>query len=181
VQSVPAALYTDDLTDVVAYLRATLQRVDSSLVQEWESMLTGDGVDADAPSKPVAYDIAHDPKALRTAIRAELHLLVKALADKDYEEAVSLLRVDPDDVWTSSRMEEALTPFYAEHERMVFDQTARFVDKTLFEELAPRLHRADQILVDPTGDNSWRLRVEIDLRGGTPRDEPWLRLIEVGV
>ena len=180
VQSVPAALYSDELTDVVAYLRATLQRVDSSLVSEWETMLEGEG-DVAAPAKPIAYDIANDPKALKTAIRAELHLLVKALADKDYEEAASLLNDDPEDSWTKERIELAMAPFYAEHERVVFDQTARYVDKTKLEQIGHRLHRADQTLVDPNGDNTWRLRVEIDLREGKPRDEPWLRLIEIGI
>ncbi len=181
VQNIPASFYNDELTDLVAYLRATLQRVDSSLVQEWESLLVGEGDAASAASeKPVAYDLPHDPKALRTAIRAELHLLVKALAEKDYDEAVSMVRASEDDPWTKERFEQALAPFYGEHERIVFDQTARFADKTLVQELGPRLFRADQILVDPNGDNSWRIRVEIDLSDRRKGDEPWLRLIDLG-
>ncbi|HEX7479374.1 MAG TPA: DUF3516 domain-containing protein [Polyangiales bacterium] len=181
VQTVPESFYTDELVDVVSYLRATLQRVDSSLVQEWERMLAEGASQAsgDAPAEEPAYDLAHDPKALRARIRADLHLLVKALADRDYEEAVSLVRKAPDEVWTKERFEQALAPYFAQHERLVFDHTARLADKTLIEEQASRLYRVQQILVDPSGDNHWFVQAEIDLRQGTPVDEPLVRLIEI--
>ncbi len=181
VQTVPATFYTEEVTDVVSYLRATLQRVDSSLVQEWEGMLAGNAAPSEDPqARAVAYDLAHDPKALRARIRADLHLLVKALAERDYEEAESLVRQNPDAPWTKERFEQALSPYYAEHERIVFDHAARLSDKTLIEEQATRFYRTDQLLVDPDGDATWYLRAEVDLRAGTPKDEPLLRLLEIG-
>src|SRR5690606_26601189 len=38
-QTVPAGHKTEAVVDVIAWLRATIERVDSSLVQEWERML----------------------------------------------------------------------------------------------------------------------------------------------
>jgi superfamily II RNA helicase len=180
VQSVPASYYSDDLTDIVSYLRATLQRVDNTLVQEWESMLAGGAVEAreqadDAP----AYDVIHDPKALRAMIRADLHLLVKALSQRDYVEAASLVRGEGDEPWTEERLVRALGPYYAEHERIVFDSAARRNDKTIITELAPHHYRVQQILVDPAGDNTWFLEGEVDVRGGLNRDEPLLGLKEI--
>jgi superfamily II RNA helicase len=179
VQSVPASFYTDELTDIVSYLRATLQRVDTTLVQEWETLMaTGEAaVEPSAEGAP-AYDVARDPKAMRARIRADLHLLVKALADRDYVEAASLVQ-GGDDAWTEERFEKALAPFYAEHERLVFDQTARYVDKTQFEELAPHVYRAKQILVDETGENHWYIDAEVDVQQGIPTDQPLLKLLEV--
>ncbi|HEX4351749.1 MAG TPA: DUF3516 domain-containing protein, partial [Polyangiales bacterium] len=95
VQSVPDRYYSDELTDVVSFLRATLQRVDNTLVQEWESLLAP-AVSSDLPPS-AAFDLAHDEKALRAWIRADLHLLVKALAERDYLEASSLVRTVDDD------------------------------------------------------------------------------------
>jgi superfamily II RNA helicase len=179
VQSVPASFYTDELTDIVSYLRATLQRVDTTLVQEWESMLAAPGGEPRAADEPVPYDVAHDPKALRARIRADLHLLVKALSDRDYAEAVSLVQT-ADEPWTEERFERALERFFVEHERLVFDQSARYVDKTQIEELAPHVYKARQILVDEAGDNDWYVEAEVDVREGMPVDQPLLRLKVIG-
>lgn len=186
VQSVPASFYTDELTDVVSFLRATLQRVDSSLVSEWETMRSGDGEPADAqgPGREViGYDVVHDPKVVRALIRADMHLLVKALAERDHEEAASLLRAQPDDAgqaWTPERLAAVLAPFHAEHERIVFDHAARLSDKTLIDELAPRLYRVRQTLLDPSGESTWCITGEVDLREPAAGEPRLLRLLEIG-
>ncbi len=188
VQSVPSAFYTDELTDIVSFLRATLQRVDSSLVAEWESMLAAPAAD-DEPAAPPAYDITRDPKALRALIRADLHLLVKALADSDYEEAASLVRAGEGDAvsgadagsatWTPERFAHALAPFLAEHERVFFGHAARLSDKTIIEELAPRFYRVRQLLLDPSGETTWALCGEVDLREPVATDQRLVRLTEI--
>src|SRR6185436_16229177 len=78
VQTVPDPMWNDELIDVTGYLRSALQRVDASLLEEWERMLDAD---AAAPSEESAraHDLARDPRMLRSRIRAELHILVKAL------------------------------------------------------------------------------------------------------
>src|SRR4030095_8613234 len=77
--SVPEAAYTDDLLDILGYLRALLGRVDSSLIEEWELM-----VNPHAPREravpvhaPRPFDLARHPKALAARIRAELQQLVR--------------------------------------------------------------------------------------------------------
>ncbi|HEY2734489.1 MAG TPA: DUF3516 domain-containing protein, partial [Polyangiales bacterium] len=178
VQSVPANYYDDELTDVVSFLRATLQRVDNTLVQEWESLLAPAQASDSPPS--AAFDLAHDEKALRAWIRADLHLLVKALSERDYLEASHLVRsVDDDEAWSEERFERALAPFYAEHERITFDQRARHTDKTIVTELAPRLYRVQQILVDEAEDNQWYVETEVDARAALDRDLPLLRLLAI--
>lgn len=177
VQSVPASHYTDELTDVVSFLRVTVQRVDNTLVQEWESLLTPTLSDAGEPAP--AYDLAHDDKALRACIRADLHLLVKALHERDYVEAASLVRGTGDEPWGEERFERALAPFYAEHESIVFDQRARRSDKTIISEREPRLYHVQQILVDESEDNTWFIEGEVDARAGINRDEPLLLLLDV--
>jgi hypothetical protein len=137
-------------------------------------MLSAPEPSAEAP----AYDVAHDPKAMRARIRADLHLLVKALAERDYAEASSLVR-GGENGWSEERFEQALAPFYAEHERLVFDQSARYTDKTETSELAPAHYRVRQILVDDSGENHWYLEAEVDVREGLAADQPLLKLLEV--
>jgi len=178
VQSVPAQYYTDELTDVVSFLRATLQRVDNTLVQEWESMLLGGGEATDTEPR-AGYDLVHDDKAMRACIRADVHLLVKALSERDYAEAVSLVHGDPEDPWTEERFERALEPFFAEHQQLVFGPSARRSDKTQITELEPKRYRVLQILVDESDENSWYIEGEVDARGQIARDEPLLKLREI--
>jgi hypothetical protein len=186
VQSVPVACHTDELTDLVSYLRATLQRVDDSLVSEWESMLAGEGEAARAPAQEAeaaapALDLTRDPKALRARLRADMHLLLKALADRDYEEAAALVGAadDASAAWTPEKLAQALAPFEAEHQRLVFSHEARLADKTLVDELEPRLFRVRQLLLAPSGVTSWALCAEIDLRADASGAGRVLRLTEI--
>jgi hypothetical protein len=180
VQSVPPQYYTDELTDIVSFLRATLQRVDNTLVQEWESMLLGRAAESEDPSEPRAgFDVVHDEKAVQACIRADLHLLVKALSERDYSEAVSLVQSNPEDPWTEERFERALAPFFAEHERLVFGAEARRSNKTLISKLPDQRYRVQQILVDESEDNNWYLEGEVDASVPITRDEPLLRLREI--
>ena len=178
VQSVPAQYYTDELTDIVSFLRATLQRVDNTLVQEWESMLLGPTTETTEEPR-AGYDLVHDEKAVRACIRADLHLLVKALSEKDYAEAASLVQSDPDDAWTEERFDKTLAAFYAEHARIVFGPEARRSEKTQISALPDHHFKVVQILVDDAGDNNWYLEGVVDARVPITRDEPLLRLREI--
>jgi hypothetical protein len=160
-------------------LRALLQRVDTTLVQEWETLLAAPDGDAATAGGGAGFDVVHDPKALRARIRAELHLLVKALAERDYVEATSLVRDSVEEPWTEERFEQALAPFYTEHERIIFDHASRFADKTQLSEDSPGVYQVRQILVDETGDNHWYIAGEVDARSSLTSDEPLLTLREI--
>jgi hypothetical protein len=180
VQTVPDAAKTDAVRDVIAYLRALLERVDSSLVGEWESLLHPDP--AAQPTAPVlrAWDLAGDPRELRARVRAELHRLARALAARDFEEAARCVRQDPDDPWTPERFARALGPFREEYGEIVFTPRARENQWTRLEPAGPRRWRATQVLLDREGDNLWHVAAEIDL--GSERDPvgPLLRVTRIG-
>ncbi|MFI5314497.1 MAG: DEAD/DEAH box helicase [Myxococcota bacterium] len=181
VQTVPAAAKTDAVYDVIAYLRAMIERVDSSLVAEWESLLHPE-LAAPEPAAPAlrSYDLAADPRELRARVRAELHRLTRALAARDWEEAARCVRQDPRDPWPAARFAEALEPFRAEYGEIVFAPRARANEWTRLEPAGPRRWRATQVLVDRADDNLWCLEGEIDL--GAERDPvgPLLRLARIG-
>jgi hypothetical protein len=90
--------------------------------------------------------------------------LVKALSQRDYEQAAELILQSEDDAWTKERFEQALSPFYAEHARIVFDHNARRAEWTILEQAAPRLWRVRQVLLDDAEENEWYLEAEVDLR-----------------
>ena len=104
VQNVPEVCKSDEVHDLIAYLRATIRRADSSLLEAWTLQVRGASAakkllarlarEADAVSV-ARQDIAEDPKAFRARIRAQLHQLLQALSTRDYGEAIEHLR-NPD-------------------------------------------------------------------------------------
>ena len=185
VQNVPESFHSDEVVEMSAWLRATIARVDSSLIEEWERMRAfGPGADELTEEELAAQkkrDITRDPRAFRARVRAELHHLTRTLAGADWEEAAALVCQDPQDPWTPERFEAALEPFVASYERVVFDHRARLSDKTTLVEIAPRLWEVSQILCDPEEDDIWAIRGVIDLRGETLiGDEPLVTVRAIG-
>ena len=184
VQTVPDAAKTDAVHDVIAYLRALLERVDTSLVKEWESMLHPELRDApptpQAPAPRRFYDLAADPRELRARVRAELHRLARALAADDWEEAARLVHRDPDDPWTPERFQRALAPFRAEYGEIVFTPRARDNAWTRLEPDGPRRWRATQVLLDRENDNLWCIEAAVDLSGERDPVGPLLRVQRIG-
>ncbi len=183
-RTVPEESRTDALEDALAFFRTLLERVDASLVEEWESRARfeppDDGLTEEAPAaKP--YDLVDHPRALAARIRAELHALVHALSRGDFEEAVACVRHDPGDPWDEARFERELAPFLAEHARIVFDPSARTPQRTRVTKRSPRLFEVMQTLVDPEGENDWCVEGEIEVPVGHPPDGPLLHVRRIGI
>lgn len=188
-QTVPDSHKTEAVVDMIAWLRATIERVDSSLVQEWERMLSGaHQVDEKLAARlermrPEELDISLDRKEFYARIRAELHQLVHALARKDWEEALAIIRDQPDasgEDWTEERLEQALAPYYAEYPKLIFDPRARQTDKTTIEQKAQHLWSVRQTLVDPEEDGFWFIEAEVDLREDQSPEGPIVRVLRIG-
>jgi hypothetical protein len=182
VRTVPAEARSEALLDVIAWLRALLLRVDSSLVEAWEALLEpGERGRTSAPEAPAAaVDLARHERLLAARVRAELHQVVGALARGDYEEAAAALRQEEGDTWDSARLERALAPFLAEYGQLVFTPEARRADRTLLKRTAERQFEVSQVLLDPLGDGLWALIGEIDLRAERDPEAPLVRLRRIG-
>jgi len=181
-RSVPDARKTDEVHDILAYLRTLIARVDSSLLEEWESLLhpAPEKPDATAPP-PAPLDLALTPRAFRARVRSELRALVAALADGDYEEAVRWVRQDPENPWDAARFEAELAPFLAEHGRIVVDPIAQKAHWTAIKPTGPRRFDVAQVLHDPSGENLWAVHGEVDLRGDADPDQPLVRVRRIGL
>jgi superfamily II RNA helicase len=185
VQTVPEAAKTEGVVDIQAYLRTMLGRVDSSLLEEWESLLAPGEQAIDDPSaalskRALRYNPDLDPRAFRARVRAEVHRLVKSLADGDYEEAGALVRPDAAAPWTKARFEAALDPFFAEYPRLVFDARARQPSLLRIDKEGPSTWRVRQVLCDPQEDNLWFLEAEVLPLELESIDDPWLSLVRIG-
>jgi superfamily II RNA helicase len=183
VQTVPETYRTDELLDVITFLRATVRGVDSSLIDEWERLrdpsraaLVVDpraALAALGPPPPWA-----DPRAFAARLRNELHALLVGLARKDHAGAAAALA--PGSSFSPADLEAAMAPYWAEHQKVDITPAARRPHHTFVKELAPRRWEAVQRLVDETGEVDWALHCEVDLTGAYDADAPLVTLVRIG-
>ena len=183
-QTVPERFRDEGLEDVLAFLRATVRGVDSSLLDEWERMRSGEataprpGPEA-APARPLLpYDPAANPRAFAARVRADLHRLLGALARRSHEEAAAALW-QPGGEWTPRKLEEAMAPYWAEHPRIDVTPAARRPHNTFLEETGPRRWKALQRIVDEAGEVDWMLECWVDLSAPRDPDQPLIELVRV--
>jgi superfamily II RNA helicase len=206
VQSVPDRYRDEAVLDAIGFFRAVLERTDTSLLEEWESLLhpelhAAELADRQAAREALrAHELLDNPKAFTARVRAELHQLVRALARRDWEEAAAAVRPpaaegpaaapgseaassetgEPDAPWTPERFEEALAPYFADYDEILFTPEARQAHWTRIDRDAPRLWRVRQTLLDPEGDNLWHLEGVVDLSPGTSLEGPLVSLRRLG-
>ena len=186
-RSVPEAVKSDEVRDMTGYFRSLVIDTDSSLLREWESLVSP----LDPATTPVAAAEARGPEprkpdllanlqSFRARVRTEMHVLVRALAAGRYEEAAGRVRQHPEDPWDAARFEAALRPFFEEYEVLVFDPRARQAHLTLIKQREPRHFDVHQVLVDEAGDNLWNLEGEIDLEADAAPEGPLVQLRRIG-
>jgi len=192
-QSVPEMAKTEGVWDALGFFRALLDLTDTSLLEEWESLLHPElrlaQKQADRAAREAARealwirDLLENPKAFAARVRAEMHLVVRALAARDWEEAAASIRQDPEDPegpWDEARFEAALAPFHESYGDPLFTPEARRHQWTQLRETGERTWEATQILLDRDGDNLWALHATIDLRDPEAVDGPILTLTRIG-
>jgi len=179
-RSVPDAHKTEEVHDMVAYFRAMIARVDSSLLQAWEELVRP----SEKPTAPDApapeYDLAQDRRGLRARIRSELQPIVRALATKRYDEIAELLHPEVRDAWGTARLEAELEPFYQRYDRIVYDPRARQAHLCVIDPIEPRLWRVRQVLIDEEDDRFFAIEGRVDLRREQNPGDPLLRLERIG-
>jgi superfamily II RNA helicase len=183
VQTVPEAYKDDAVVDVIAYLRAMLARVDDSLIREWERMVAGAPIESVAGEEGVAVevevDISRDRRGFVARIRAELHRLVQALANRDWEEAAACVRQTEEHAWPTEAFESALEAFFEDHEAIVFDGRARMADNTYLSEREDHLWEVRQVLRDSDDENLWMVVGEVDLRDDRAPSGPLVQVLRI--
>ncbi|UWF77636.1 MULTISPECIES: DEAD/DEAH box helicase [Microbacterium] len=159
-QTIPEHLKNDDLRDLIEWLGELVRQVDSSLLDEWQELVSGHPVShADEPVVPPAPKrLTTNVRAFRILVRNELFRRVQLAARDDLD---ALTELDPSfDGWA-----DALDAYYAEHDEIRTGPDARS-SKLLILDESPRAGRvwtARQILDDPAGDHDWGISATIDL------------------
>jgi superfamily II RNA helicase len=99
-RTVPEAARTEELTDLVEWLGELVRQTDSSLLDEWESLTSGElSVQEVRPSLVTApRPVTGNVRAFRVLVRNAMFRRVELLARRRYPELTAL---DPDVDWAS--------------------------------------------------------------------------------
>ncbi len=181
VQTIPEPLKTEPLDDIIVYFRAMIRQVDSSLLEEWESLkhpLQARPEErlakADEPFDPSA-----DPKAFRARLRIELHRLLGALALRNHEEAAASIH-QPEHDWTPEQLAAEMEPYWREHSGIDLTPRSRQPAHTTLKAVGPRKWEVSQRILDPEGDDDWMLECLVDLTIQRPDEAPLIALRRIG-
>ncbi len=172
-RTVPEAARTEELTDIVEWLGELVRQTDSSLLDEWESLTSGDlsGQEVRPSLVTAPRPVTGNARAFRVLVRNAMFRRVELLARRRYEELAAL---DPDVDWA-----ESFGPYWAEHSSLLTDADARGPGLLIIDDTADPW-QVTQILHDPEGYHDWRLHAEVDLAGSDEAGEAVVRIDSLG-
>src|ERR1700691_1299671 len=174
---VPAAVRTEEVTDIVEWLGELVRQVDSSLLDEWEQLTNQDqplDVPMAIPARP--RPLTGNERAFTAMVRNALFRRVQFFARRCWHD---LGLLDADSGWTSDRWEEVIRAYFGEHDEVGTGADARG-PALLIIDRHPDLWRVRQILDDPAGDHDWGFDVEVDLEASDEEGSAVLRLVDAG-
>ncbi len=155
-QTVPENFKTDDVLAIEEYLRSTIRQIDSSLIDEWEKLRSGQAPIREGSGQGQAEARALAQKTEKEwliRVRNAVFRLVRALSQKDFEEASSiLLELDSESTWSPDQLEKGLAPYFTERTKILTDGNARSPARCKIEE-----DSVTQTLLDPEGHHDAEL------------------------
>ena len=192
-QTVPDAAKSDELWDALGFFRSLVGETDASLLEEWERMRHPE-LALEERARPERRresawlaELLSNPKVFASRVRAELQLLVRALARKDWEEAAERVWQPAEaadgsgsERWDASRFEAAMAPFFEERGELLVGPEARLHQWTRLVPAGERRWEVTQTLLDPAGENDWAVFADVDLRDADAPDGPIVRVRRIG-
>ncbi len=180
-RAVPEQARDEQLEEMIVQMRLMLRQVDSSLLDEWERMKSGAlrlGV-AVEESVQLGQPRAEweDPRSFARRVRTEAQRLLKALADRNYEDALLFVRQDHEGEWTAEKFDAAMAPYWSEHGNLDITPRARKPEHTVIQEEGKRRWTIQQKMLSPSTESDWILELEVDVT--VPPEDPDLPLIRL--
>ncbi|MEO7837473.1 MAG: DUF3516 domain-containing protein [Acidimicrobiales bacterium] len=172
-QTVPEDAKTEELYDLAEWLGALVRQVDSSLLDEWEQLRhpeTAVAVEAVDDTPP---PVTANHRAFTVLVRNALFRRVELAARRQYAALADL-----DAAWMPTRWEEALAPYFAEHDSIGAGAAAR-ASALLEVAEGPEEWRVRQILDDPAGFHEWAIVATVDLAASIEAGEAVVRVTGV--
>ena len=178
-QTIPDDAKTDELRDLIEWLGEVVRQVDSSLVDEWESMVSGAVPEAlEGPVLPPAPpSVVSNPRAFRVLVRNELFRRVQLAALEDWE---ALGELDSASGFDADSWADAMDAYFDEHDTLGTGGDARGPAMIVISE-HPDHWAVRQIFDDPAGDHDFGISARIDLAESAELGRAAVTITSVGM
>ena len=180
-QTVPEEARTEELTDLTEWLGELVRQVDSSLLQEWEQLRSGEDA-GPTTARPAPHTepsgpppVTANPRAFRVLVRNALFRRVELAALRHWG---ALGELDAGSGWPADSWQRALEPYYELYDEIGTGPDARGPGLLLIRE-EPGRWVVRQILDDPAGDHDWGISAEVDLAASDDEGTAVLRVTAV--
>ncbi|CAN5299799.1 DEAD/DEAH box helicase [soil metagenome] len=176
-QTIPDEAKTEELLDVIEWLGELVRQVDSSLVDEWESMINP--VDkAGAPVlPPPPPSVVTNLRAFRVLVRNELFRRVQLAALEDW---AALGELDAASGWGADEWADAMDDYFDQHGSLGTGGDARGPAMIMVTE-GSQQWTVRQIFDDPAGDHDWGISATVDLAESAEQGIAVVRVTSVGM
>jgi hypothetical protein len=156
-QTVPDEAKTEELIDLIEWLGELVRQVDSSLIDEWERLRSGLSTVPSTEQRPP--DVSRNVRAFRVLVRNALFRRVELAALRRWHE---LGELDAESGWDADAWEEALAPYFDEHDDIGIGPDARGPALLIIDQ-GRDSWTVRQILDDPEGHHDWAITAEVNL------------------
>jgi superfamily II DNA/RNA helicase len=163
-QTVPDSLRTEELEDLVEWLGEVTRMVDSSLLDEWESLAglsssEQSSAEPDEAQRARNQTVTGNVRAFRVLVRNAMFRRVELAASDDVD---GLAALEPGGPMTRARWDEALGEYWDEHDLIGADADARGPAFLVVTEHG-RVWDVRQVIADPEGNHDWSITARVDL------------------
>jgi superfamily II RNA helicase len=176
-QTVPEAVRTPQLDDIVEWLGAMVRQTDSSLLDEWEQLTDPTRRPAEDVAPPAPEDITANERAFTVLVRNALFRRVELFARRRWDELADLDAAGGGSL-DAAGWRAAGEGYFGVHPSVGTGPDARGPHLLVVEKDA-KTWRVQQILDDPEGDHDWRIVATVDLRASDRAGELVLASTEV--
>jgi len=167
-RSLPDAVFTEQLDDVVTWLGQLIRATDATLLEEWERLAGSPHHEHAQPTAPTLGPPG-PPAAWRTAVRTAAFGWVDLLARRAHAALAERCG------WSPDQLNAAMAPYWAEHAALYTDADARSAAMFELVEHADRWV-VTQRLADPAGSGEWRFVAHVPLSESLEQGAPRLVL-----
>ena len=179
-QTIPDDAKTEELRDIIEWLGELVRQVDSSLIDEWEAMVSGTASSASSAAPvlpPAPPSVLSNPRAFRVLVRNELFRRVQLAAREDWD---ALGELDASAGFDADRWADAMDDYFDEHGSLSTGPNARGPALLIVTE-APDKWTVRQIFDDPAGDHDWGISATVNLEESAELGLAAVRVTAVGM
>ena len=176
-QTIPDDAKTEELLDVIEWLGELVRQVDSSLLDEWESMINPVAPTAAPVLPPAPPSVVTNLRAFRVLVRNEMFRRVQLSALEDWE---ALGELDAAVGFDADAWADAMDAYFEEHDTLGTGGDARGPAMIAVTE-GPNQWTVRQTFDDPAGDYDWGISATVDLAESAELGIAVVRVTSVGM